>query len=292
MWSSLSSLQPQQPLLMGVLNVTPDSFSDGGKFENLDAAVSQARSLFEAGAAIIDIGGESTRPGAERVPVAQEIDRVVPVIEAIRAADWASGSAAPRISIDTMNHQTALAAIAAGAQIVNDVSGGLADPEMLDAIAPTDATYVLGHWRGHSALMDSLNHYDDIAADVAAELADRLVLAAGAGVLRERIVLDPGLGFAKDASQNWQLIAGLARIQQLGLPVLIGASRKRFLAAALDGTDSASVQNDRRDAATAVLTGMLAGSGVWGFRVHNVAANRDALRVAGALQSASQVAAE
>lgn len=292
MWSSLSSQHPQQPLLMGVLNVTPDSFSDGGKFASVEAALAQARSLFEAGADIIDIGGESTRPGAERVPVSQEIARVVPVIDAIKSSDWGSVSGAPRISVDTMNHQTALVAIAAGAQIVNDVSGGLADPEMLDAIAPTDATYVLGHWRGHSALMDSLNHYGDIAEDVAAELADRLVLAAGAGVLRERIVLDPGLGFAKDAAQNWQLLAGLAKLQQLGLPVLIGASRKRFLAAALAEADPASVQNDRRDTATAALTALLAGSGVWGFRVHDVAANRDALRVAAALHSAGQVATQ
>jgi len=276
---------------MGVLNVTPDSFSDGGKYTSVETALQQVKSMVAAGATVIDIGGESTRPGAERVPVETEILRVVPVIEALKSLDWArlgSGYSAPQISVDTMNHQTALAAVAAGAHYVNDVSGGLADPQMLAAIAPTEATYILGHWRGHSAEMDRLNQYSNPAKDVAAELADRLVIGAGEGLPRERIILDPGLGFAKDAEQNWQVLSGLNYLFDLGLPVLIGASRKRFLAAAItavspNGEDPAAADLEARDAATAALTALLAHQGVWGFRVHNVAVNAAALAVAARL---------
>lgn len=269
------------PRLMGVINVTPDSFSDGGRFLQVADALEQARQLVADGASILDVGGESTRPGAQRVPVIEEINRVVPVIHAVRGLGAA-------VSIDTMNAETALAAVSAGATIINDVSGGLADPEILKVAASTRATFVIGHWRGHSQQMDGLTGYDDVALDVTAELGQRVEAALATGVDRDQIVLDPGLGFAKESPQNWALLSNLGALESLGYPLLIGASRKRFIAAALDSTGHPNPDNDRRDLATATLSALLLRPSIWGFRVHNVAASRDALAIANALRVAGE----
>ena len=282
----------QRPQVMGVVNVTPDSFSDGGKYTDAKIAIDHARQLFTEGATILDIGGESTRPGAERVSVAEETARVVPVISGIRSSDWyleaAVAGTAPMLSIDTMNHETALAAIEVGADIVNDVSGGLADPKMFSAIAATSAQLIISHWRGHSTEMDKLNQYEDVATDVIAEISEQVAVAVANGVPRDRIIVDPGLGFAKDLKQNWELVARLDRLEQLGLPVLVGASRKRFLAGVLEQADPASVGNDRRDLATAVLTALLLQRKLWGVRVHNVQATVDAIKLVEALRVAGE----
>lgn len=279
------------PRLMGVVNVTPDSFSDGGKYLVAESAIEHSRQLFAEGAQVLDIGGESTRPGAERVHVDEEIARVVPVIRGIASSDWflearRQGNE-PSISIDTMNAETAIRAVEAGATIVNDVSGGLADPKMFGAIAETSASVILGHWRGFSASMDDLAKYTEVAAEVCAELSARVSAAEKAGIGRSRILIDPGLGFSKDASQNWQLLNNLGELKRLGLPLVIGASRKRFLSAVLPepSTDtSPEAATARRDAATAHLTALLAASqhsaDIAMIRVHNVAANKDALAVA------------
>ncbi len=267
-----------RPKLMGVLNITPDSFSDGGQFLELDQALAQARLLTEQGAEIIDVGGESTRPGAMRVSLNQEQDRVLPVISAI-AKDLDVS-----ISIDTMNSTTARLAVEAGANIVNDVSGGLADPEIFSAISDLDCQYVLGHWRGHSDVMDNLVSYSDVAREVVGELAEQVSMAVANGIARERIIVDPGLGFAKDMKQNWDLVARLNELETLSLPILVGASRKRFLAAVLNEVDPASVSNPRRDVATAVLTALLLQRKLWGIRVHNVEATSDAIKVVAALK--------
>ena len=249
-----------KPLLMGVLNITPDSFSDGGKFTNLEAAVAQAKLMVSEGAHILDVGGESTRPGAVRVPIAEEIARVVPVIAAIKNLD-------AKISIDTMNSETARAAVAAGASIINDVSGGLNDPTIFNVAAETNTTLIISHWRGHSDRMDELNQYESIGRDVANELEAQVAKAKAAGVTK--IVIDPGLGFAKDADQNWQLLDELHELERLGLPILIGASRKRFIAARLEGEDTI----EARDEATAKLMAELTKKhSLWGLRIHNVQA--------------------
>ena len=270
------------PLVMGVLNTTPDSFSDGGSFNNLETALAQARLMVEQGAQIIDVGGESTRPGADRIALEEERQRVVPVIQAIAAADWFKNSGA-RISIDTMNSATAKAAIDAGAQIVNDVSGGLADAAMRKTVAKTSATYILSHWRGFSDQMDSMNQYENVATDVVAELSEQVAIAVASGIARDRIVVDPGLGFAKDIKQNWELVARLDQLEKLGLPILVGASRKRFLAGVLD-ENPAAVDNNRRDLATAVLTALLLQRKLWGLRVHNVQSTVDAIKLVAALR--------
>jgi dihydropteroate synthase len=277
--------QFQRPLIMGVLNVTPDSFSDGGKFDSLTSAMDHAKVLAMAGANIIDIGGESTRPGADRVALAEEQVRVVPVITELRKYLDANGLSEIQISIDTMNSATARVAVEAGASIINDVSGGLADPGMLSVAAETAAIFVIGHWRGFSDAMDELNTYENIAKDVAEELQSRVDAAVAAGVARERIVLDPGLGFAKDMKQNWQLVARLDELEKLGLPILVGASRKRFIAGAIEPEDPASADNNRRDLATAVLTALLLQRKLWGVRVHNVLATSDAIAIVEALRS-------
>lgn len=271
---------------MGVLNITPDSFSDGGKFESLEAALDHARLLLIGGANIIDIGGESTRPGADRISSEEELSRVLPVIEALVAELNATGRSDVHISIDTMNAATALAAVAAGAKIINDVSGGLADEKMFAVAAATGATLVISHWRGFSTEMDQLNQYLDVAREVAIELKGRIDAALAAGVSKAKIVIDPGLGFAKDMEQNWKLVARLDELQKLGYPILVGASRKRFIAGVLetdlDGTES--ISNDRRDLATAVLTALLMQREMWGVRVHNVVATNDAIAIVQALR--------
>jgi dihydropteroate synthase len=271
-----------RPLVMGVLNVTPDSFSDGGEHQELQAAIDHARVLQIAGANIIDVGGESTRPGAQRVGADVEQDRVLPVIAAIAA------QLDVQISIDTMNAETARLAVAAGASIINDVSGGLADEQMLAVAADTGATFVISHWRGFSDIMNTQNVYHDVAVDVARELTERVDAALAAGVARDKIVIDPGLGFAKDMKQNWQLVARLDELEKLELPILVGASRKRFIAGTIEPDEPNEASNDRRDLATAVLTAMLLQRKLWGVRVHNVLATTDAISVVAALKEGEQ----
>ncbi|MEO0060589.1 MAG: hypothetical protein RL343_207 [Actinomycetota bacterium] len=279
------------PKIMGVLNVTPDSFSDGGEYDSLTSALDHARVLIIGGANIIDVGGESTRPGAQRISTSEELARVIPVIEAISAELLATGRNDVQISIDTMNASTALAALAAGAKIINDVSGGLADEKMFQVAAATGANLVISHWRGFSTEMDQLNQYQDVAREVAIELQNRVDAAIAAGVSKSKIVIDPGLGFAKDMDQNWKLVARLDELEKLGYPILVGASRKRFIAGALDadidgqGLGDGSISNNRRDLATAVLTALLMQRKLWGVRVHNVVATADAIAIVRALHS-------
>lgn len=263
---------------MGILNVTPDSFSDGGEWFDRDAAVARGLELLDQGADIVDVGGESTRPGAADVPPEVERERVVPVVRALVAAGGT-------ISIDTIHASTARAAVEAGATIVNDVAGGLADPDMLAAVAQSAAQYVVGHWRGNPRTMTSLADYDDVVAQVRDELAFRVDDALAAGIPGERIVIDPGLGFAKNGEHNWQLLAHLDRFTSLGHPVLVGASRKRFLADVVDARVAADPQ--ARDVATAAISALCAREGVWGVRVHDVAASLDAVRVGAAWRAAA-----
>ncbi|MEO2135182.1 dihydropteroate synthase [Microbacterium sp.] len=258
--------------IMGIVNVTPDSFSDGGRFLAADAAIAHGLSLRIDGADILDVGGESTRPGAERVAPVEEQARVLPVVAAL-AAEGAL------VSIDTMNASTAHAAIDAGARIVNDVSGGLADADMLGVVAASDVDVVLQHWRGHSADMYAHAAYADLARDLVAELEGRVEAAAAAGISPERVILDPGIGFGKRGPQNWEALRALERIVAIGPRVLVGTSRKRFLAEALAPADGAEVSTPRRDLATAVTSVLAAQTGVWAVRVHDAAATRDALTV-------------
>ena len=263
---------------MGVLNVTPDSFSDGGRWTDPEAAVDHARELIAQGADIIDIGGESTRPGAQRVDVDTEISRVLPVVRAL-LADGTDGSAGSAIvSVDTIHAATAEAAIDAGAHIINDVSGGLADPAMPALIARAGVVYVCQHWRGDPETMDRLTDYPGgVVAGVEAELRERLAELDAAGVDRSQVVLDPGLGFAKTHAQSWELLAATSRlIADLGQPLLVGSSRKRFLAQAAEA-EATPVQ---RDAVTAATTALAAAAGAWAVRVHEVPANRAAVRTA------------
>lgn len=269
-----------RPKVMGVINVTPDSFSDGGQFLSLEDALSQARLLVLQGAEILDVGGESTRPGAGRITIKEEQSRALPVIDAIKK------ELDVLVSIDTMNSETAVAAVRAGADIVNDVSGGLADPKMFQAIAESNCLYVLGHWRGFSDVMDERTQYSDVAREVVGELAEQVSVAVASGISRDRIIVDPGLGFAKDMQQNWALVARLDELKQLGLPILVGASRKRFIAHALDRENPNAVDHSRRDVATAVLTALLLQRKLWGIRVHNVQASVDAISVVAALKEA------
>ena len=271
-----------RPLIMGVLNITPDSFSDGGEFLEPAKAFRQAELMFQQGAQIIDIGGESTRPGAQRVSLETEQARVLPLIKEIKS------KLDVMVSVDTMNSQTARKAVEAGADIVNDVSGGLADPEIFAAIADLDCRYVLGHWRGHSDVMDELTGYSDVAREVVGELAEQVSMAVAAGISRERIVVDPGLGFAKNIEQNWDLVARLDELEHLELPILVGASRKRFIAHALDRENPTGVDHQRRDVATAVLTALLLQRKLWGVRVHNVQTTSDAISVVAALKEADR----
>ena len=265
-------------LLMGVLNVTPDSFSDGGRWADPEAAVAHARELIAQGADIIDIGGESTRPGAQRVDVDTEISRVLPVVRALLTDGTDDGDGSAIISVDTIHAATAEAAIDAGAHIINDVSGGLADPAMHGLIARTGVVYVCQHWRGDPETMDRLTDYPGgVVTGVEAELRERLSELDAAGVDRSQVVLDPGLGFAKTHAQSWELLAATARlIADLGQPLLVGSSRKRFLAqAAEDGATPV-----QRDAVTAATTALAAAAGAWAVRVHEVPANRAAVRTA------------
>ncbi len=277
--AGLASLR--RPLVFSVLNVTPDSFSDGGVFLAPEAAVNRALAQVAGGADVIDVGGESTRPGAARVPVREELERVLPVIGELAARGVV-------VSVDTMRAEVAAAAVEAGAAIVNDVSGGLADPGMARFLAAADVPYVAMHWRGHSAQMGQLANYHDVVADVCAELAERLTELRLAGVDPARVIVDPGLGFAKTAAHNWALLGGMDRLLELGHPVLIGASRKRFLGELL-GEPGQPRPVDQRDAATDAITALAAFTGAWAVRVHDVRGSRDAIAVAGAWRAARGV---
>jgi len=256
------------PRIFAVLNVTPDSFSDGGRYAGTDAAIARGVQLAEQGADIIDVGGESTRPGAQRVSLDEEQDRVLPVVRGLVAARIP-------VSVDTMNSATALAAAEAGASVINDVSGGLADPNMYRVMAQTRLLYVASHWRGHSTTMNDLATYTDVVAEVRAELLGRLAEMVIYGMSEDQVILDPGLGFAKTADHNWALLAHLDQLASLGQPLLIGASRKRFLADLLPADYSVT----DRDLPTAVVTALVAQADVWAVRVHDVPSTRAAFGV-------------
>jgi dihydropteroate synthase len=263
-------------LVIGVVNVTPDSFSDGGNYVDADAAIKHGLALVEEGADIIDVGGESTRPGASRVPEDEERRRVVPVIAAL-------ASAGVPVSVDTMRAPTALAALEAGAALVNDVSGGQADAGLPRVVAEAGVPYVVMHWRAHSDRMQQYAEYDDVVGEVRAELLARVEAVTGAGVRPEQIIVDPGIGFAKTAAHNWALLTHLDQIVAMGYPLLVGASRKSFLGELLISDEVRPPAE--RDGATAALTVVAALAGAWAVRVHAVQANADAVRVAARLRA-------
>lgn len=264
--------------VMGVVNVTPDSFSDGGRWFDTTAAVKRGLDLVAQGADLVDVGGESTRPGASRVDEDEELRRVVPVVRQL-------ASEGVVVSVDTMRASVAEQAVAAGAVLVNDVSGGLADPRMVPAVAGTGAPFVVMHWRGFSEDMNSRAVYGDVVTEVVDELRARMEAVVDGGIAPERIVVDPGLGFAKDAGHDLALLAGLGRLRALGRPVLVAASRKRFLGHVLarEGTPPPARE---RDAATAAVSAIAAHDGAWAVRVHEVRATADAVRVARAVEGA------
>ncbi|MFP5366408.1 MAG: dihydropteroate synthase [Actinomycetes bacterium] len=259
-------------LVMGILNVTPDSFSDGGRHATADTAIAAGLRMFYAGADIIDVGGESTRPGAEDVSPEEEQQRVVPVIEALVKAG-------ALVSIDTTHASTAAAAIKAGAAIINDISGLSIEPEMAELVAASKVPYILTHRRGDARTMNSLAEYKDVAGEVVAELAGVRDKLYAAGVSREQIIVDPGLGFAKNDAQNWELLQNLDQLDSLGHPVLVGASRKRFLGTLLTVAGK-SAAPEERDGATAAITAISAYRGAWAVRVHDVGPSLDAVKVA------------
>ncbi len=267
---------------MGVVNVTPDSFSDGGLWLDPAAAVAHGLALVGKGADLVDVGGESTRPGAQRVTEGEELRRVIPVVRELAAAGVV-------VSIDTMRASVAEQAVAAGARLVNDVSGGLADPAMAGVVAATGAPFVVMHWRGQSADMDSLAVYRDVVAEVVAELGERVGELLAAGVEEEQLILDPGLGFAKTTEHNWALLSGLDELTALGRPVLVAASRKRFLGTLLANPETGELRPARqRDDATAAVSVLSAQAGAWAVRVHDVAGTADAVRVVAAWQRAAR----
>lgn len=258
-------------LVMGVLNVTPDSFSDGGRFDDTEIAISHAFQMIQDGADIIDIGGESTRPGSERISVQVELDRVLPVIAGLVDSGVA-------ISIDTMRAEVARAAIEAGACMINDVSGGKSDPEMLSYVSTLTVPYILMHWRGPSNIMNTLTDYNDVVADVTSEISKQVDLAVAAGIARECIAVDPGIGFAKTVDQNWPILKHLDVLEGLGLPILMGASRKKFLGELL-AKDGVVRDSDERESATTAISTLMAARGLWAVRVHDVKPTRDAIAV-------------
>jgi dihydropteroate synthase len=270
---------PGRCVVMGVLNATPDSFSDGGCYADPAEAVAHGLEMHAAGADYVDVGGESTRPGAARVDAEEECRRILPVISELAAAGV-------RISVDTTRAEVAEAALSAGAVLVNDVSGGLADSGMAKLVADAGVPWVLMHWRGHSRDMYAAAVYDDVVTEVCSELSARVDDAVAAGVDPAQLVLDPGLGFAKNGAHNWALLAGLDRLVDLGLPVLVGASRKTFLGRLLAGPDGQVRPAEGRDAATLATTVLAAEAGAWGVRVHDAAASVDAVRTVAAVQAA------
>ncbi|MEV4645250.1 dihydropteroate synthase [Saccharopolyspora sp. NPDC049357] len=271
---------PARCAVMGILNVTPDSFSDGGRYLDRAAAVAHGVEMHRLGADIIDVGGESTRPGSERVDAATEIERVLPVVRELVA------EGVP-VSVDTTRAKVAEATAGAGAAVINDVSGGLADPEMAHVAADTGLPWVLMHWRGHSKDMNSLAEYGDVVADVREELLRQVDVAVRAGVAEEAIVLDPGLGFAKTGRHDWQLLQNLDGLVDVGFPVLVGASRKRFLGALL-ADEGAPRPPEGRETATAVVSALSADRGAWGVRVHDVRRSLDAVAVTAAWRSGGE----
>lgn len=257
--------------VMGVVNVTPDSFSDGGRWLDPRTAVEHGLDLAARGADLVDVGGESTRPGALRIDAEEELARVIPVVSGLAA------QGVP-VSVDTMRADVAARALDAGALLVNDVSGGRADPQMVPLVARTGAPVVLMHWRGHAERMQDLTHYDDVVTDVARELREQVDAALDAGVRPDHVVVDPGLGFSKTGEQNWQVLAALEAFTGLGHPLLVAASRKRFLGELLADADGHRPVADREDA-TAALTTLAAMAGAWCVRVHDPAPSADAVRV-------------
>ena len=264
--------QPGRTLVMGVINVTPDSFSDGGRWFSSAKAVRHGRQLIHDGADLLDVGGESTRPGAERPDVPAELGRVLPVITELAA----TGAV---VSVDTMRAEVAAAAVHAGARRVNDVSGGLADPAMLGTVAGLGVPYVCMHWRAHATDMQSRAVYADVVTDVLGELRARTEAALAAGIRADHLVIDPGIGFAKSSQHNWELLRRLDELDVLGLPVLVGASRKSFLGSLLADAAGAARPPAGRDDATTALTALLARRWTWGVRVHAVRASSDAIAV-------------
>lgn len=262
---------PGRCAVLGVVNVTPDSFSDGGRYLDRDDAIEHGIAMWRRGADLVDVGGESTRPGASRVDADTEIARVLPVITELAAAGVA-------VSVDTTRARVADAALGAGATVINDVSGGLADPDMVKVAAQADVPWILMHWRGHSRDMESLATYTDVVTEVRDELRERIDLALAGGVDPSALVIDPGIGFAKNAEHNWALLRRLDVLLELGFPVLIGASRKRFLGRLLAGADGAPRPPDGREDATTAITALIA-AGVWGVRVHDVGRSLDAIAV-------------
>ncbi|MFI8835208.1 dihydropteroate synthase [Streptomyces afghaniensis] len=265
--------------VMGVVNVTPDSFSDGGRFFDTTAAVKHGLDLVTEGADLVDVGGESTRPGATRVDEAEELRRVVPVVRGL-------ASEGVTVSVDTMRASVAERALAAGAALVNDVSGGLADPRMIPAVADAGAPFVVMHWRGFLQGGNVRGEYADVVTEVVNELHARVEAVLAGGVAPDRIVVDPGLGFSKDAEHDLALLAGLDRVLALGHPLLVAASRKRFLGRVLAGPDGPPPPARERDAATAAVSALAAHAGAWAVRVHEVRATADAVRVARAIAAA------
>ena len=279
---------PGRCLIMGVVNVTPDSFSDGGAWFGADAAIGRGRQLAAQGADIVDVGGESTRPGAQRIPADEELRRVIPVITGLALDDVP-------VSVDTMRAEVADAALDAGARLVNDVSGGLADPDMPRLVAGAGVPYVVMHWRGHSHRMQDRAVYADVVTEVCEELRRRVDAVVAEGVDPSMIVVDPGLGFAKQPEHNWALLVNLARLSSLDgtghdFPVLIGASRKRFLGRLLAAPDGTPRPFAGSDDATVAVTALAAAAGAWCSRVHEVPGNSDAVRVAEAWRAATREA--
>lgn len=269
--------------VMGVVNVTPDSFSDGGQWFDTDLAVKHGLDLLAAGADLVDVGGESTRPGAARVDEAEELRRVIPVVRELAAAGAV-------ISVDTMRAAVAEQAVEAGARLVNDVSGGGADPAMVPMVAAAGVPFVVMHWRGESIDMNNRAVYADVVGEVVAELRTGLERAVAGGIDPERIVVDPGLGFAKNAGHDLALVAHLAALRELGRPLLVAASRKRFLGRVLAGDEGSPPPARERDAATAAVSALAAREGAWAVRVHEVRASADAVRVARAIEAAETTA--
>ena len=252
-------------LVMGILNVTPDSFSDGGEFLDPKKAIARGMEMIEEGATIIDVGGESTKPGAERVTLDEELTRVIPVIHALAK----SGA---KVSVDTMRAETAAMAVAAGASIINDVSGGLADPAMHATAAALKVQYICMHWRGQSKDMDSLAVYENVVTDVINEMTKQIAAALLAGIEPTKLVIDPGLGFAKNAEQNWEILRNIDKFKEFGFPILVGGSRKRFLS----GNDPL-----QRESSSVALTTWLATKHIWGVRTHSVKPHVDAIKLVG-----------
>ena len=262
-------IKGQRPLVMGILNITPDSFADGGRYLNFNSAINRAREMIEEGVDIIDVGGESTRPGSERITSIGERERVIPVITELK-------NMGAVISVDTTRSEIASLAIAAGATYVNDVSGGLSDPKMAGVIAQNPhIQYVAMHWRGESRDMQTKAVYQDVVLEVREELEARVTALIAAGVNPDQIILDPGIGFAKNADHNWELLRHIDRIQMLGFPVLVGVSRKKFLGELVGASNP-----DDRDFATIGITYEMARKGVWAVRTHSVKPNRDVISVA------------